>query len=257
MVDAGDLAVVEEGLVASWARQVSWSRGEAHRVGGLFVALSGVRDQTQQVAVVDGDVGDPDAALIAAEVLFGRRGWQPAVDVVAGAHPDVEDALRARGYRVAVRRPAMVIREGDPVTLDEPSVEVRPARVGDRRAVVIVQSDAFGVGRRLAEQMVPEEAFADAGVEVLVALGSRGRVIGSATVHVDGTVGGIIGAGVLGRHRRAGAGTALTLGALDSAVRRGAHAVWLQATTEGEPVYRRCGFRSVGTCEVWLGPTSR
>ncbi|WP_229022776.1 GNAT family N-acetyltransferase [Actinomarinicola tropica] len=252
-----DLAVVEGGLVASWSRQVRWTGGDAHRVGGLFVALSGVPDQTQQVAVIEGALDDPDAALAAAEVLFGRRRWQPAVDVVAGAHPELEDALRGRGYRVAVRRPAMVLREGDPVTTEAPSTEVRRAAPADRRAVVVAQCEAFGVSRRLAEQMVPPDAFDDPGVEVLVALGHRSRVVGSVTVHVDGPIAGIVGAGVMRRHRRQGAGTALTLGALESAVRRGAHGVWLQATADGEGVYRRCGFRPVGTCEVWLGPTPR
>lgn len=252
-----DRAVVEAGLVASWSRQVRWSRGTGHRVGGLFVALSGVPDQTQQVAVVDGVVPDPEGALVAAEVLFGQRRWQPAVDVIAGAHPDLEDVLRSRGYRVAVRRPAMVLQEGDPVTTEDPAVAVRPAGPADRKAVVIVQCEAFDVGRRLAGEMVPHEAFDDPDVEVLVALGHRRRVIGSVTVHVDGAIAGLVGAGVMRRHRRQGAGLALTLGALESAVRRGARAVWLQATPAGEGVYRRCGFRTVGTCEVWLGPTSR
>lgn len=252
MPDPTDVEVVEAGLAASWSRQVGWTGGSCHRVGGLLVAISGVDDQTQQVAVVDGAVVDPEAAVVAAEVLFDRAGWQPAVDLVAGAHPGLEEALSSRGFRVVAERPGMVLRAHDPVPAVDPQVEVRPATPSDRAAIVGVQAEAFGLPRRIAGSMLPPPAFVDAGVSLLVALDRRRRIVGSVGVHVDGAVAGIVGAGVLPRARRRGAGTALTLAALATAVDRGAEAVWLQATPAGLPVYRRCGFRPVAACQVWL-----
>lgn len=248
-----DVEQLEAGLAASWIRQVGWSpTGRVHHVGGLLVALSGARDQTQQVAVVEGPVDDPEASVVAAEVLFHRAGWHPAVDLVAGAHPSLEDVLADRGYRVVVERPGLILREDDPVPEVPVAVEVRVATAADRSAVVGVQSDAFGLTRRMASTMLPEAAFTDPGVEILVACGTRGAVIGSVAAHVDGEVAGIVGAGVLTRHRHRGVGTALTVAALESSARRGARSVWLQATPEGLPVYRRVGFRDVGSCRVWL-----
>lgn len=250
---ATDVERLEAGLAASWVRQVRWSpAGEVHHVGGLLVALSGVSDQTQQVAVVEASVDEPEAAVVAAEVLFGRAGWNPAFDLVDGVHPALEEVLVDRGYRVVVERPGLILRESDPVPDLTASVPVRVARPADRGAVVGVQAEAFGLSRRMAATMLPEAAFADVGVEILVACGPRGSVIGSVATHVDGDVAGIVGAGVLTRHRHRGAGTALTFAALESAARRGAGSVWLQSSPEGLGVYRRAGFRDVGSCRVWL-----
>lgn len=253
--------LLQAGLAASWVRQVGWSRdGSLHRVGGLLVALGGGRDQTQQVAVVDAEggapvvVGDPEAAVVAAEVLFEGAGWDPAVDLLDGVHPHLEEVLEARGYRVVASRPGMVVQADDPLPDLSSPVAVRRAVAADRGAVISVQADAFGLSRKLIAAMLPEAAFADDGVEILVARGARRAVIGSVTAHVDGEVGGIVGAGVMSRHRRRGAGLALTLAALESVARRGAHGVWLQASPDGAPLYRQVGFREVGPCRVWVAP---
>ncbi|MBK5221954.1 MAG: GNAT family N-acetyltransferase [Acidimicrobiia bacterium] len=249
--------IVERGLASSWTRQVRWTpSGTIHHVGGLVVALSGVADQTQQVAVVDGPVPDPEAAVVAAEVLFTAAGWTPALDLVAKAHPHLEEVLLARGYRMVVERPGMVRQCVDADSTAAAGAVasdtvIRIAHHTDRSSVVGVQCDAFGVHHRIADALMPAAAFDDPGAVVLVA-DHHGEVVGAVTVHVDGLVAGIVGAGVLPSHQRRGVGRALTDAAVATAAARGAASVWLQATEAGLPVYLRCGFRTVGPCQVWL-----
>jgi ribosomal protein S18 acetylase RimI-like enzyme len=251
------VALLEHGLAASWARQCRWVPGSSvHHVGGLQVSLSGVADQTQQVAVVDGPVPEPLAATIAAEVLFDRAGWRPAFDLVAGVHPELEAALVERGFEVVVTRPGMVcdLRTAMPVPARDSTrpVSVEVATRRDRAGIVIVQQDAFDLSIDTAFGMVPEAMFADPTAAVLVARSLGGEVVGSVTVHFDGQIGAVVGLAVAGPHRRLGIGSTLTAAGLDVARSRGVEQMWLQSTPDGAGLYTALGFVVVGSCEVWL-----
>jgi GNAT superfamily N-acetyltransferase len=81
-----------------------------------------------------------------------------------------------------------------------------------------------------------------------------GRPVGHALVNVStGRLGvaGIYDMGVADGERRRGIGSALTAAALQLAASHGCAAVTLNATPEGELLYRALGFRSVGVAQTW------
>jgi ribosomal protein S18 acetylase RimI-like enzyme len=84
------------------------------------------------------------------------------------------------------------------------------------------------------------------------------RIAGHVVLNVDGPTGGIYDMGVSAQFRRRGLARALTLAALERARREGCATVTLNATGEGEPVYRSAGFVSLGLGMTWwLFPTVR
>jgi len=62
---------------------------------------------------------------------------------------------------------------------------------------------------------------------------------------------GIYDMGVAEDERRRGIGTALTLAALELARSQGCAVATLNATPDGELLYRTLGFRPVGIAQTW------
>jgi GNAT superfamily N-acetyltransferase len=81
-----------------------------------------------------------------------------------------------------------------------------------------------------------------------------GKPVGHATLNVTtGRLGvaGIYDMGVAAHERRRGIGRALTLAALQLGATQGCAAATLNATPEGELLYRAVGFLSVGVAQTW------
>ena len=93
-------------------------------------------------------------------------------------------------------------------------------------------------------------AVAEGGVYHFV-VREDGRIVGHAVLDVDGDQGGIYDMGVAPHARRRGHARSLTLAALARAQEAGCTGVTLNATGEGEPVYRSVGFASLGWGMTW------
>ena len=78
-----------------------------------------------------------------------------------------------------------------------------------------------------------------------------GALVGHAVLHVEGETGGLYDMGVAPAARRRGHGTRLTLAVVAAAHEIGCTSVTLNATGEGEPLYRGVGFTSLGHGMTW------
>jgi GNAT superfamily N-acetyltransferase len=78
-----------------------------------------------------------------------------------------------------------------------------------------------------------------------------GAIAGHGILDVAGHCGGIYDMAVAPGSRRRGYGRALVLAALALARTEGCHSVTLNATGEGEPLYRSVGFTSLGRGMTW------
>jgi GNAT superfamily N-acetyltransferase len=78
-----------------------------------------------------------------------------------------------------------------------------------------------------------------------------GTIVGHVVLHVEGATGGVYDMGVAPPARRQGYGTALTLAAVAAARELGCSSLTLNATGEGEPLYRSVGFESLGHGVTW------
>jgi GNAT superfamily N-acetyltransferase len=171
-----------------------------------------------------------------------RRGAGGIGCWVTGLEPTGELAARlvARGFEWGWQ-PHWMALELDRLPLEE--TDPRVALVTD------VPEYGPGFGRALLELVRGHpRRFAHAVARV------DGAYAGHATAHVvGGKLGGagIYDVDVVPSQRRRGLGRALTLAVCRAAARAGARVATLNATGEGELLYRALGFRSLGLGQTW------
>ena len=171
------------------------------------------------------------------------------IGVLAGRHPSVDAAVRARGHRVLFVEPTMTALVQDLQTAAVPSdVRIAEAGPGDLEAAAVVDAVAFDGNVDVARGMYGIGLLAVAHV-VTATVG--GELVGVATgLPAAGAV-AVFGVAVAPEARRRGIGAALTCAAARAGDAEGI--AWLQALGDARRLYERLGFREVGRTEIWVG----
>ncbi|MDJ1133438.1 GNAT family N-acetyltransferase [Streptomyces iconiensis] len=121
-----------------------------------------------------------------------------------------------------------------------------PAQLADHAAVLAANWDPPAATVRTFLRTAGPWALAqDSPARYLVGY-AAGQAVCSAEVFFHAGVAGIYNICTLAAHRRRGHGGAITLAALRAARAEGHHVAVLQASADGEPVYRRLGFHPCG-----------
>jgi GNAT superfamily N-acetyltransferase len=225
---------------AAVRNQVSWMEGVSrvmgggvHRVGPLRVVFTGSKKVTVPFPWrVSGPALD---ALIA---WCGERGVRGIAVWASGLGPvDALDAqLRERGFCEGWRPHWMAASAEDLVAPDDPRAEVVDA---------VPEYDGFG------QTLL---GLADGRRFWHVAARVDGVYAGHAWSHRVGDCAGLYDVDVRPLFQRQGLGRAMTVAAVRAA---GAPLVVLNATGEGEALYRALGFRSVGLGWTWWWDDAR
>jgi ribosomal protein S18 acetylase RimI-like enzyme len=233
--------------------------GGEHRSGGdLTVFRSGLPDpQLNGVLRMRGGDLDEAIANVTAQLAGVPWFWHAGPDSYPGLHAD----LVARGAAEAAMMPLMTVPL-DQVTMPAgpPGLVISeltdPAELGEW---VRCYGPSFGIPLEAAGAVEQMEATRADPPGSYLRLAGRigGELAGTAALYDRHGVAGIYIVTTPPALRRRGIGTAMTAAALLAGRDRGLRTGILQATHDGEPVYRRMGFTTVGEYRLMQLPAGQ
>jgi GNAT superfamily N-acetyltransferase len=239
---------------AAAANQTAWMERTAKAAGGAAHRERGVRWMVSPAGAVlafprlssERLAGLLPRFLAAARA--GRVGEASCWSLLPSRPADLDDQLRRAGFRGGWQAHWMAVETERAGADDAPAgVEIALAPLTWK------ESDLPYDGAGIADV---RRRLADARPRRTWHLGARrdGRQVGHALVNVTtGPLGvaGIFDMGVAVAERRKGIGRALVAAALRRAHAEGCAVATLNATPEGELLYRQLGFASVGVAQTW------
>jgi GNAT superfamily N-acetyltransferase len=163
----------------------------------------------------------------------------------------VAEGLKAAGLRQIQAMPVMAVELDKVRTLPGPEglIIERAETPADIAAFAEAYAPSMGVPHEAVTAMAEREKRRSSAQAEIVRFVARidGRIVGTAAASISHGVLGVYVVTADPGHRRQGIGTAVTAAALRVGQDRGLLVGTLQASPDGEPVYRRMGFRTVGT----------
>jgi ribosomal protein S18 acetylase RimI-like enzyme len=190
---------------------------------------------------------DVEVLLRIAKAFFAERKRSFSIRVRSHVDADLDQACQALGLLRVADNPGMVIDGPLPGLPSLSGDELRSVRdVETARAFASVAADAYatsGLRRESAARLfaLPERLLAP---HVLAVVGYIDHVPCScAMALLSHGIAGIYWVGTIPQARGRGLAAACTRSVGNEAFARGARCVVLQASDQGEPVYRRMGYR--------------
>lgn len=257
MTPAEQLLLADLELVEFFRESARQAGGSVVEGDGLVFAAGATGFPVAANVAVRVDAAVPDRAVIErADAFFGERGRGYTLVVREHSEPSLRKVAARAGLREFDPGPWLVLDEPPPGGAPGEGTAVTGTmmeRVTDRAGVerfATVMADAYaslGMPPGEARRALPAGAWLAPHLLLFLAVAAEGdEPLAGALCHLSHGIAGIYWVGTVQGARGRGLGEAVTAAAVSAGFGAGARFASLQASSMGDPVYRRMGFREIG-----------